>query len=103
MRALLAVALLAQACAGSYAYRSTLERPDNVGLPSDCYIEVLEGPPRFVARFDDEHPRELFFANPDGLTFSYWELGVIEFRGRRGSDLPTRDINRCELADRRAQ
>ena len=95
MRALPLIALTVAipACGGSYIYRQTRESPRPLETATECRIWVFEGPPERVETYDNTGPPEQMFKTPYGLN-GYREIGVIEFRGRRGLEWPTRDFKR---------
>ncbi|HEY5448135.1 MAG TPA: hypothetical protein VIQ54_05260 [Polyangia bacterium] len=90
---LIVLALAIPACGGSYVYQHTLGPPGPFPMPARCRIWVFEGPPERVHTSENGRPPEQMFMTPFGLN-GYREVGVIEFRGRRGPEWPTRDFKR---------
>ena len=92
MRGLILLALLAPACGGTYVYRPTQE-PIGVGPKApNCRILVFEEPPVPMEPSSDGRAW-LLFQTAWG-SFTYREIGVIEFRGWNGGEWPTRDRER---------
>jgi hypothetical protein len=95
--ALIVLSLALEACGGSYVYRRTLGPADHASGPAHCRVLVFEDPP--VAMEPNLEPSRngrstgLLFRTAWGW-FVYREIGVIEFRGWRGGDWPTRDVDR---------